>query len=482
VSNNLLTIGIMTGNSLDAADVVLTVFDKNGNMKDLAFHSLPFPADLQSDLRKIRAAVMDANGDMEAVSTNNTTFDSVVRRYTELVGQTVKELLHKAKNSPGISREYDLSSIDVIGFHGQTCAHKPPSMTSAKEEAYTIQIGDGQLLADITGITTIYDFRSDDIMQGGEGAPLAPVHNKHIAEKLEPKGDFPITFINAGNTSNIAHITRNAAGELVTSGWDAGPCNHLPDLLVRKERGMQCDRDGAIGSRGYINTELLRILFECAARTPDGKNFLAKAPPKSSDPQWYDAPEILWDKMFPFEDRLRTAEYFSAYLLFHSLGYTEAAIDLPSRFALFGGGWKNPVVFEHFRSLLEGDFERNPILLEHRARFNAIRERLKGKQVVVKPSETYGFDGQAMEARIFADMARCRVIGKPFTIPQVTGGKEAVVCGIVRYPQRNQEKATSNLRTWLAEHPIANPPHDNPQVFDGRWSRAAAGWNNKRLT
>ena len=84
----LLMIGIMTGNSLDAADAVLTVFDENGGMMDLAFHSKPFPADLQNNLRKIRTAIMEADGDMEAVSRKNLTLQPIIKRYTQFVAGT----------------------------------------------------------------------------------------------------------------------------------------------------------------------------------------------------------------------------------------------------------------------------------------------------------------------------------------------------------------------------------------------------------
>ena len=465
--NHLLAIGIMTGNSLDAADVVLTEFAANGIMKDVAFHSLPFPEHLQADLRHIRGIITEAHGDMEAACRKDASLAGVIKGYTAFVARAVHELLESA------GTRYQ---ADVIGFHAQTCAHHPPSLAKTREDAYTIQVGDGQLLANLTGITTIYDFRSDDLMQGGEGAPLAPVHNRHIAEQLREGGYFPLTFINAGNTSSIAHVTRDADGNVVTVGWDAGPCNHFPDLLVRAEKGMQCDRDGNIGKRGRIREDLLRGLFYHAAVTPRrGENFLEKQPPKSSDPQWYHTPKRLLDQTIPLEDRLRTAEYFSAYLLFHSLGYTDRNIELPSRFALFGGGWKNPLVREHFSALLKGNFADNPILEEHRERFEAIHRRLQGKQLSVADAAEYGFDGQAMEARIFADMARCRITGEPFTAPHITGGKRAVVCGIICYPFGSPENATPNLRSWMQTYRVP-PSYDASEHVDSRWSRAAAGW------
>ncbi|MDD9900912.1 MAG: anhydro-N-acetylmuramic acid kinase [Alphaproteobacteria bacterium] len=477
--DHLLVIGVNTGNSLDAADALLTVFDQSGDMRDVLFHSNEYPDSLKDELRQFREHIVAADGNVDAVAASTLQLLPGIKRYTTFVAQTVNDLVEKARTNTELAAAYDLSSIDAIGFHGQTCAHKPPSMAASKQDAFTVQIGDGQLMADLTNITTIYDFRSDDIINGGEGAPLAPMHNRHIAEILEKRGEFPITFINAGNTSNLAHITRHAKGELTVVGWDAGPCNDFIDLLMRKEKNLPYDEDGTHSQSGKINLHLLRVLFEKSAVTPDGENFLEKAPPKSSDPQWYIAPDMLFDPSILFEDRLRTAAYFSAYLLFHSFGYTNEALDLPARIALAGGGWKNPVVRHHFTTLLEGDFENNPVLPEHRARFESIRKRLDGKTVSVRFSQDYGFDGQAMEARLFADMARCRIMGTPFTDPALTGCTRPAVCGIIRYPQKSPDNASANLRAWLATHPCAHAPHDNPDIFNEKWSRASAGWDKK---
>ena len=309
----ILTIGVMTGNSLDAADAVLTSFD-GAKIKDVCSFTVNFPQKLREDLLGVRRLVFENKADMATVS-RNPFFVKTVKEYTELVAQSVNGLVEKS----GIPK----SDIAAIGFHGQTCDHFPPSVAKG-EDPYTLQIGDPELLAELTGMPVIFDFRSDDIMNGGEGAPLAPVHNAHIAVDLKEKGLFPAAFCNGGNTGNISVIsTRN--GETAVSGWDTGPFNHFPDYMMRLVRKEPYDADGFYGSLGNVIPDLLAELFEKAAVTRDGGNFYLQPPPKSSDPSWYRLPDA-W-REYAFENALRTAEYLSAYGFFYTLSFVGEDVE-----------------------------------------------------------------------------------------------------------------------------------------------------------
>ena len=527
----LLAIGAMTGNSLDGVDVVLTRFDKDGSITDLKAHSVASPAQLTERLRAVREVINTACGDMRKAveefdsrasgaehakvdDVAHVSFDDVHNQYIRFVAGAVQELIALAKADVKLVSEYDLNSIDVIGFHGQTCAHFPPSIarTTDSDVTYTVQIGDGQALADLTGIPVVYDFRSDDLMDGGEAAPLAPVHHQHLAEQLRKQGRFPIAFCNAGNTGNFTIISAttdgvgkfggaalnaggaglNASnrGAVAVVGWDAGPFNNYPDRLVQLERGEECDRDGKFGAKGKVNLPLLERLFETAVITQDGRNYLLEAPPKSSDPQWYRLiPELTGEAecgggKISFEDRLRTAEYFSAYIYAHALTMVPEHLEMPHYYALCGGGWKNPIAREHFAGLLRGDFAQNPVLGQHEELFEKLLARLAatGKKVVVAMSDEFGFDGTAMEARIFADAAVSRIMGTAFTRPSTTGVKRETVCGIIRFPAGQADHAFANLRDWLEQFQSQDATLDRPDAFDGRWSRASAGWNGRLAT
>ena len=256
------TIGIMTGNSLDGVDIVLTGFE-NGRITDLGGFSKPYPRILTEKMLRLRARIREEGGRMERLVEDGFSL-AVIDEYTSLVAETVNTFLPRS----GYRRE----DIAALGFHGQTCDHFPPSIAGG-EPAYTVQVGNAGLLADLTGIPVICDFRSDDIMAGGEGAPLAPVHNLHIAGDLRNKGVFPVAFCNAGNTGNISVITEDKDGKNVVRGWDVGPFNHYTDYLVRTYKGQPYDDGGRLAAGGRIVLELLRDLFDNAAVDGIGRNF-----------------------------------------------------------------------------------------------------------------------------------------------------------------------------------------------------------------
>lgn len=488
----LFAIGVNTGNSLDAADVVLTKFGADDSIADIDALSSPMPAELGDRLRLFRAAVVDSFGDMDdafrcyaqraaELKLPEETFDKLVSDYTHYVAGAVNELLQRCTKNG--------TAVDLIGFHGQTCAHQPPSIAKEAGTAYTLQIGDGQQLANETGIPVVYDFRSDDLMNGGEAAPLAPMHHQHLAHHLKELDKFPIAFCNAGNTGNFSVITDHPEKGVVLLGWDAGPFNDYPDKLMQLQRSESCDLDGVIGKNGKVNLDLLRVLFEKGAVTDHGENYLLQPPPKSSDPQWYRLlPELMGDApvggiTLSFEDRVRTAEYFAAYVYFYSLHWIPREMQIPTCFALCGGGWNNPLSRGHFEQLLNGNFEDSPVLPEHKELFDDVLKRLRtnGKGIEIAMADEFGFSGQFMEARLFADAAVCRIKCEAFSLPGTTGCKSPTVLGILRFPQSNADLASENLKSWLASCGTASIAEDDSTLFDGRWSRAARGWSARRL-
>lgn len=454
-------IGIMSGNSLDAIDIVITEFSDN-LIQDIGGYSLPVPSAMAQKFRCLKKLLANNDGDIQTVALDDSFgLDQLIDQYMHLTAQGINEALHL--------HHLQASDITAIGFHGQTCAHCPPSIAKSRNprHVYTLQIGDGQMLADLTGITVVYDFRSDDLMNFGEAAPLAPVHNQHIAACLQAKGIFPVAFCNGGNTGNIAIISSLAANSApkpeitpaTTSafptsaenilnakssviGFDTGPFNHFVDYLVQTEKNLPCDFNGQYGCQGKINFDLLQKLFEHSVKTKDEKNFLLQTPPKSSDPAWYKIIHELTSDRLSFEDRIRTAEYFSSYIMVFGLKYFPENLARPNYFLVFGGGWRNPVILEDFKNLMHGIAEVLPC-------HQKIFDNLKNPQAKICWSDEYGYSGQYMEARIFADMARCKLLNIPFSYPQTTGCTKPTVGGIIAHP------GGGNYR---------------------RWSRAAKGW------
>ncbi len=430
-------IGVMTGNSLDAVDVVLTDFN-NEQIKDICGYSLAIPEEISSRFLSLKQKLALEKGDIEKVCNDNRLWlEQLHDDYIRLVARTINELLEK--------HNIDISEVRAIGFHGQTCHHFPPSI-AGEEEASTLQIGSGQMLADLTGIPVVFDFRSDDIMNGGEGAPLAPQHHVHIFNHLREKNIFPVAFCNGGNTGNISIVSEDInTKNLKVVGWDVGPFNHYADYLARNEAGQPCDFDGKIGKKGKINFNLMDKLFSSAVITAKGENFLYCYPPKSSDPAWYKIIPELIDKSVPLEDRIYTAECFAAEIFVRSLVHIPFNVGQPKYFLLYGGGWNNPVIREHFEKILTN----RTMFSSYAAKVSKFLYR---KDAIVDKTDVFGYDSKYMEARIFADMAKCFVSNEPFTTPDITGCKSPTVCGIMVCPKGN-----------------------NTQL----WSRAAKGWSKK---
>ncbi|MCE3543850.1 anhydro-N-acetylmuramic acid kinase, partial [Escherichia coli] len=132
----------------------------------------------------------------------------------------------------------EASAVDVIGYHGQTVAHRP-------DRGWTWQIGDGAVLARATGIAVVSDLRSADVAAGGQGAPLLPVYHAALVAGLEK----PVAVLNLGGVGNITFVGRD--GALVA--FDTGPANGLIDSWVEAESGARFDADGALAAAGRVD-------------------------------------------------------------------------------------------------------------------------------------------------------------------------------------------------------------------------------------
>lgn len=397
-------IGIMTGNSLDACDLVLTRFKEN-EMKDLAFSSFPVSKNLQKDILHLKKKIQNKEIILESIS-YDLFFIEVHRRYIKWIASCVKKFLKYHSLNP--------KDIDAIGFHGQTLDHNPPSVAKTFEDVYTLQMGSGDYLSDLTKILVISDFRSDDIINGGEGAPLIPPHNEHFAQML---GLSDCIFYNAGNTSNLAVIQNKK----VIQGFDCGPFNEFSDYLVRFYKKEFFDKDSHWGLKGQLDENLLSLLFQKAAVCATNQNFFLMRPPKSADPSLYGFKYSLKPKTDEeFYQMLHTVQYFSGYIAAYSLKYIQQK-TLSDSFVLFGGGWKNKVSFQAFCDLLTGKgFE----LKEHQKDFEKIRAMFLNEPKFLKPK-----GAEYMEARLMADLAYSFIQKKHWTNSRLTGVKKLVVLG-----------------------------------------------------
>jgi anhydro-N-acetylmuramic acid kinase len=233
-----LYIGLMSGTSLDGVDGVLADFAADGTIRTLAAAFIGFDTDLRADLMALQASGINEI-EREAIAANK-----IAAGYAACVAQLLPAATGK---------------VAAIAAHGQTIRHRP-------ELGFTRQTINAALLAELTGIDVIADFRSRDVAAGGQGAPLVPAY--HAAQFGKP-GQTRVV-VNIGGIGNISVL--HADGRV--GGFDTGPGNVLMDGWIARHQGRQYDADGAWAASGKVDPALLALLLE--------EPYFALAAPKST--------------------------------------------------------------------------------------------------------------------------------------------------------------------------------------------------------
>ena len=224
-------IGIMSGTSLDAVDVVLCEIDAY-TCKLLSSLEYPMPLELKSDI----LSMIDSKSTLAAVG-------KLDQRLGVLFTQAVSALL--------IRENIDASTVTAIGSHGQTLWHEP-------EQGFTMQLGDPNILAAKTGITVVADFRRKDVALGGEGAPFAPAFHEFIFDNIKSS----VSVVNIGGMANITVLKNQNNDKLI--GYDTGCGNVLLDMWVQAHHNVSYDKDGLWASSGEIDYSLLEFMLQDA--------------------------------------------------------------------------------------------------------------------------------------------------------------------------------------------------------------------------
>ncbi|WP_425043900.1 anhydro-N-acetylmuramic acid kinase [Primorskyibacter sp. S87] len=282
--------------------------------------------------------------------------------------------------------------VDLIGFHGQTLAHDPRGRG-------TLQVGDGAALAEALDVPVVWDFRSDDVAMGGEGAPLAPFFHFACAKWIVATA--PLCFLNLGGVGNLTYVdpTRDRPedpGALLA--FDTGPANAPVNDLVQARLGLHMDRDGAVAKDGKVENGALELFL--------AEPYFARIPPKSLDRNDF-------AEMIGLVQELGDADAVATLT-----GMCAAAVALgmehcpkpPDRVLVTGGGRHNPVLMQMLQVSLD---------------------------CPVEPVESVGLDGDMLEAQAFAYLAVRVARGLPTSCPGTTGVRALVGGGIVSVPERS---------------------------------------------
>lgn len=227
----MITIGVMSGTSLDGADAVAVDFRDDGTIACLGSAGVPMPPELGAELL---ALAVGTDNEIERMG------DASVA-LAKLYARAVDELLAAA----GLRR----ADVAALGVHGQTVRHRP-------ERGFTLQLNHPALVAELTGIDVVADLRSRDVAAGGEGAPLVPAFHAAVFS-----GDRPTAVLNVGGIANFTLLPAadDAAGTVL--GFDCGPGNMLLDHWMRTARGLPYDAEGAFARSGAVDEALLEAML-----------------------------------------------------------------------------------------------------------------------------------------------------------------------------------------------------------------------------
>jgi anhydro-N-acetylmuramic acid kinase len=379
--SRLLAIGLMSGTSMDGIDAALIETDGVKQIKSIAQISSSYTSEFKLLLKSAEEIAKQCQGDRIHIEIKCL---AVINQSTELHAQVVRELLNQA----------DLRSdqIDVLGYHGQTLFHQPSKKLS-------IQIGNAKRLAELTKIRVINQFRQNDLLHGGQGAPLAPIYHQALAVR---DNLLPVAVVNCGGIANVTFIESDNDQDIL--GFDTGPGNALLDRFVRhRTNGNEfMDEDGKYGLQGEVREDLLSRLYQEVCHL-NKQNYFSLPPPKSLD---------VNDLSFPIEfgalslaDGCATLAAFTARTILDSVAFIPSKID---KWILTGGGWNNPVIYRELK--------------------NYAQQQFAYPTQILKCSEV-GWNNAALEAELFAYLAVRCIKDLPISFPKTTGVFKPLVGG-----------------------------------------------------
>jgi len=335
-------IGLMSGTSLDGIDAALIETDGLDTVTTGPWLTVPYDEAMRAQLR----AVAGGKGDVSGADWS----------FTMALAGAVAALRER----------HGIEHVDLIGSHGHTIAHRP-------REGSTWQIGNGKLLAELTHLDVVCDFRSNDVANGGEGAPLAPLFHAALSAGL-PR---PLAVLNIGGVANVTWIGEQPDDMLA---FDTGPGNAPIDDWAMRHTGKPIDRDGALALQGAVD----RVALEKFLAHP----YFARRPPKSLDR----------DEFAAFAPDGLSAADGAATLTAMTVATVRRAAD---HFPVPAARW-----------LVTGGGRHNPVLMHGLAR---------ALGVPVGPIESVGWQGDALEAQAFAYLAVRSLAGLPISLPATTG-------------------------------------------------------------
>jgi len=359
-----LIIGIMSGTSLDGVDIVLANFDSN-KPKLLASQTFPIPSGVKSEILEIIQP--NWRGSLAAIGELN-------NKLGKLFADACIDLLQK--------ENIESNAIKAIGSHGQTVWHQPTG-----QNPFSLQLGDANIIAEKTGITTVADFRNRDMAAGGQGAPLVPVfHKEYLSSTTQSR-----VILNIGGIANITRLPANNDEEVL--GFDTGPGNGLIDAWYTQHHTSPFDKDGEWARSGKINSNLLDLLLK--------DSYFSQSIPKSTGKEYFN---LAWlEKTYGDAINQQDLADIQATLTELTAKTISDHIAENEEVYICGGGLKNNYLVERLQYHLPNN--------------------------TINSTEVLGIHPDWMEAIAFAWLAKQTMESKTGNLPSVTGANDFRILG-----------------------------------------------------
>ena len=373
MSKSYYSLGLMSGTSGDGIDASIIKSDGQSKYETVLDKYFEYDSDIPKKISQIKdklAYLESSIGGPEYIRIQKELYKEtsfLEKKITLLHAEATNETLKDFKEN-----------LDFIGFHGHTIQHLP-------NRKYTRQLGDGNLLSNLTKRTVVYDFRQNDIENGGEGAPLTPIFHKLLVEKF--KTEIPIVVLNIGGIANVTIIEKK---ESITTGQDIGPGNCLIDQWMKKNSNKSYDKNGSTAKSGSIHYLFLnKALSEWYDRLEEREPFNKIKWYRSYDTSDFD---LSFVRDLPLEDGAATLTEYSSEI--YSNFINNFCNPYPKKIIVCGGGRKNKFLIKSFEKKIKCELD-----------------------IIDK----YGVNGDFIESQAFAYLAIRSYLKLPISFPETTG-------------------------------------------------------------
>ena len=370
-------LGLMSGTSLDGVDVSIINSDGIRDYSVVLNKFYEYENELYERIIELRANILDSND---------------LKRYFDQINSLEKEITLFNAKAVNETLKLTKQQIEVIGFHGQTIFHDA-------ENSVTKQLGDGRLLSQLTKKKIVYNFRQNDLDNGGQGAPLTPIFHNLIANKISKKFNikFPINILNIGGIANVTTTVNHDDISYSNNieAYDVGPGNCLIDEWIRKNSKNKYDKGGLLAESGKTDKLVLNQALENFdfnlnyEKSLDIKNF-----------------NILFAKGLSLENGASTITDFTSQLISDAINFihnkNESKIN---NWLVCGGGRKNRYLLESIEN--------------------------KVTELKLNPIEKYNIEGDFVESQAFAYLAIRTLNGMPISFPRTTRSKKPTLGGVI---------------------------------------------------